>query len=43
MEGYTDEKYYKEKIIEMVNKINNQELIESIYWFTKTIFDKFSK
>ncbi len=34
---------YKEEIIEMVKNINNQELLESIYWFVKTIFEKFNK
>lgn len=34
---------YKKRIIEMVEKISNQELIESIYWFVRTIYDKFNK
>ena len=35
--------YYKQKIIEMVEKIENQEFLESIYWFVKVISDKFNK
>ncbi len=34
---------YKQKIIEMVDEIDNAELLESIYWFVRTIFVKFWK
>lgn len=33
---------YKEEIIRMVKNIDNQELLESIYWFVRTIFEKFN-
>lgn len=31
---------YCRKIIEMVKEINNQEFLESIYYFVKVMFDK---
>jgi len=34
---------YKQKIIEMPSEIDNPELLESIYWFARTIFVKFWK
>lgn len=34
---------YKKRIVEMSNEIDNPELLESIYWFVRTIFVKFWK
>ena len=36
MEDYTDERYYKDKIIEMVEKIENQGTLKYIYNILKT-------
>ncbi len=34
---------YKQEIIKMSNEIDNSELLESIYWFVRTIFINFWK
>lgn len=34
---------YSKKIIEMVKEIDNQEFLESIYYFVKVMFDKNKK
>lgn len=34
------ERDYREKIVDMVDKISNLEFLENIYWFVKKLFDK---
>ena len=37
------ENYYKREIIKMIEEIENKKMIESIYWFVKTIYEKYRK
>ncbi len=38
-----EKEFYQREIIKMVEGIENVELLESIYWFVKVIFEKFNK
>lgn len=35
-----EKEYYKDKIVEMVNKIENLEFLEKIYYFTKEFIEE---
>ena len=39
----TDERNYRELIIEMVHKIDNQDYLINIYYFVKGMYDKCKK
>ena len=38
----TSEETCKQKIYKIIENINKQELLESIYWFVRTIFENFN-
>lgn len=38
-----EKEFYRQEIIEMIEKMDNGIFIENIYWFTKGMFDKEEK